>query len=150
MPVRTSGDLARFRSRVEALVHHHPVVVDNAYTRWFATGSADRDEVRHLAVQFSVFSHQFVEAQLRKVIDGVPNVETIGEYAFGTSLKSPLGSPSEKGRLGNVHFALGDNQSAYPGGQNTCRLHLDGVVRGATMQIVDTGQYIFKDGEWAL
>ena len=53
MPVRTSGDLARFRSRVEALVHHHPVVVDNAYTRWFATGSADRDEVRHLTVQFS-------------------------------------------------------------------------------------------------
>lgn len=89
-------------------------------------------------------------AQLRKVIEGVPNVETIGEYAFGTSLKSPLGSPSEKGRLGNVHFALGDNQSAYPGGQNTCRLHLDGVVRNATMQIVDTGQYIFKDGEWAL
>ena len=49
-----------------------------------------------------------------------------------------------------MHFALGDNQSAYPGGQNVCRLHLDGVVRNATMQIVDTGQYIFKDGEWAL
>ena len=38
MTVRTSGDLGRFRSRVEALVHRHPVVVDNAYTRWFATG----------------------------------------------------------------------------------------------------------------
>jgi leucyl aminopeptidase (aminopeptidase T) len=87
---------------------------------------------------------------LRQVIEGVPNVETIGEFAFGTSLKSPLGSPSEKGRLGNVHFALGDNHSAYPGGQNVCRLHLDGVVRGATLQILDTGEYIFKDGEWAL
>jgi hypothetical protein len=82
MPVRTSGDLARFRSRVEALVHHHPVVVDNAYTRWFATGSADRDEVRHLAVQFSVFSHQFVEAQLRKVL----NAADLESYRSGKEI----------------------------------------------------------------
>lgn len=82
MPVRTSGDLARFRSRVEALVHHHPVVVDNAYTRWFATGSADRDEVRHLTVQFSVFSHQFVEAQLRKVL----NAADLESYRSGKEI----------------------------------------------------------------
>ena len=82
MPVRTSGDLARFRSRVEALVHHHPVVVDNAYTRWFATGSADRDEVRHLTVQFSVFSHQFVEAQLRKVL----NAADLDSYRSGKEI----------------------------------------------------------------
>jgi len=82
MPVRTSGDLARFRSRVEALVHHHPVVVDNAYTRWFAAGSADRDEVRHLTVQFSVFSHQFVEAQLRKVL----NAADLDSYRSGKEI----------------------------------------------------------------
>ena len=82
MPVRTSGDLARFRSRVEALVHQHPVVVDNAYTRWFATGAADRDEVRHLAVQFSVFSHQFVEAQLRKVL----NAADLDSYRAGKEI----------------------------------------------------------------
>src|SRR5919199_710694 len=82
MPVRTSGDLARFRRRVEALVHQHPVVVDNAYTRWFATGSADRDEVRHLAVQFSVFSHLFVEAQLRKVI----NAADLESYRAGKEI----------------------------------------------------------------
>jgi hypothetical protein len=82
MPVRTSGDLARFRSRVEALVHQHPVVVDNAYTRWFATGSADRDEVRHLTVQFSVFSHQFLEAQLRKVL----NAADLDSYRAGKEI----------------------------------------------------------------
>ena len=82
MPVRTSGDLARFRQRVEALVHHHPVVVENAYTRWFATGSADRDEVRHLSVQFSVFSHLFVEAQLRKVM----NAADIDSYRSGKEI----------------------------------------------------------------
>jgi hypothetical protein len=82
MPVRTSGDLARFRSRVEALVHHHPVVVDNAYTGWFAAGTADRDEVRHLAVQFSVFSHQFIEAQLRKVL----NAADLDSYRSGKEI----------------------------------------------------------------
>ena len=82
MPVRTSEDLARFRLRVEALVHHHPVVVDNAYTRWLAAGSADRDEVRHLTVQFSVFSHQFVEAQLRKVL----NAADLDSYRSGKEI----------------------------------------------------------------
>jgi hypothetical protein len=82
MPVRTSGDLARFRERVEVLVHHHPVVVDNAYTRWFSAGTADRDEVRHLAVQFSVFSHQFVEAQLRKVL----NAADLDSYRSGKEI----------------------------------------------------------------
>lgn len=87
--------------------------------------------------------------RLAKVIEGVPNVEVVAEFAFGTSDKSPLGSPSEKGRIGNVHFALGDNRNAYPGGQNSCKLHLDGVVRDATLEIVSGGKgYIFRDGQW--
>ncbi len=32
--------------------------------------------------------------------------------------KAPFGTPSEKGRAGTVHLALGDNHNAYPGGQN--------------------------------
>ncbi len=63
---------------------------------------------------------------------------------------APFGTPSEKGRVGTVHFALGDNHNAYPGGQNVCALHLDGVILNATLQIVDDGTYIVKDGEWAL
>jgi hypothetical protein len=107
MPVRTSGDLARFRTRVEALVHHHPVVVDNAYTRWFATGQADRDQVRHLTVQFSVFSHQFVEAQLRKVL----NAADLDSYRAGKEIlmnelgvvfKPIHGAPSAAGRGAGV------------------------------------------------
>ena len=91
------------------------------------------------------------EAQrLREVITGVDGADVIGEFAFGTSTKSPFGSPSEKGRLGTVHFALGDNHNAYPGGKNVSTLHLDGNILDATLQIVDTGQYILKDGKWAL
>src|SRR3954449_1896991 len=63
------AELAAFQARVDHVVHSHPVVVDNRYTRWFAAGAATRDEVRHLTVQFSVFSHLFVEAQMGKVIN---------------------------------------------------------------------------------
>jgi leucyl aminopeptidase (aminopeptidase T) len=88
--------------------------------------------------------------RLRKVIEGVENATVVGEFAFGTSDKAPFGTPSEKGRIGTVHLALGDNHNAYPGGQNHCSLHLDGVFLNATLQIVDDGTYIVKDGEWAL
>ncbi|MCA9913511.1 MAG: aminopeptidase [Anaerolineae bacterium] len=88
--------------------------------------------------------------KLKQVISGVENSDIIGEFAFGVSDKAPFGTPSEKGRAGTVHFALGDNHNAYPGGQNVCRLHLDGVCLKATMQIVDNGQYILKDGKWVL
>jgi len=88
--------------------------------------------------------------RLREVIAGVEGADVIGEYAFGTSERSPFGSPSEKGRLGTVHFALGDNHNAYPGGQNVSSLHLDGVVLDASLQIVDDGTWILRDGEWVL
>jgi leucyl aminopeptidase (aminopeptidase T) len=88
--------------------------------------------------------------RLREVIDGVDGADVIGEFAFGTSERSPFGSPSEKGRLGTVHFALGDNHNAYPGGQNVSILHLDGVILDASLQIEDDGTWILKDGQWAL
>lgn len=88
--------------------------------------------------------------RLRQVLAGVDGADVIGEFAFGTSEKSPWGSPSEKGRLGTVHFALGDNHNAYPGGQNVSILHLDDVCLNASLQIVESGQYIVKDGQWAL
>ena len=59
------------------------MVVDNAYTRWFARGEATADEVRHLAVQFSVFSHLFIEAQLRKVI----NAGSLDTYRAGVQIQ---------------------------------------------------------------
>jgi leucyl aminopeptidase (aminopeptidase T) len=88
--------------------------------------------------------------KLKAAIDGVENATVLGEFAFGTSTKAPYGTPSEKGRVGTVHLALGDNHNAYPGGQNVCSLHLDGVFLKATMQIVDDGTYILRDGEWAI
>ena len=84
-----------FRRRVDDVVGRHPVVVDNRYTRWFATGEASREEVRHLTVQFSVFSHLFVEAQLRKVI----NAPDLTSYRAGKEiLMNELGVPFRSSR----------------------------------------------------
>jgi leucyl aminopeptidase (aminopeptidase T) len=88
--------------------------------------------------------------RLREVVAGVENATVIGEFAFGVSEVAPFGTPSEKGRVGTVHCALGDNHNAYPGGQNVSVLHLDGVVLDASMQIVDNGRWILKDGQWVL
>ena len=88
--------------------------------------------------------------RLREVLEGVENATVIGEFAFGVSEVAPFGTPSEKGRVGTVHLALGDNHNAYPGGQNVCSLHLDGVMLEASMQIVDNGRWILQDGKWVL
>ncbi len=78
----TEARFGRLQAEVDGLVHRHPVVADNAYTRWFATGAACGAEVRHLTVQFSVFSHLFVEAQLRKVI----NAADLDTYRAGKEI----------------------------------------------------------------
>lgn len=66
---RRSDRLADFKLAVEERIARHPIVRDNAYTAWFARGEASLLELREFAVQFSVFSHLFVEAQLRKCIN---------------------------------------------------------------------------------
>ena len=99
MTATETRDLAAFRPRVSEVVHQHPVVVDNSYTRWFATGEATRGEVRHLAVQFSVFSHLFMEAQLRKVI----NAHDLESYRAGKEiLLNELGVVFRPGQKGEV------------------------------------------------
>jgi hypothetical protein len=78
----TAAAFTSFRARVARVVNEHPVVTDNEYTRWFAHGQATVDEVRHLTVQFSVFSHLFVEAQLRKVM----NAPSLDAYHAGKEI----------------------------------------------------------------
>ena len=58
-----------FKETVDRELMHHPVVVDNAYTAWFAAGRVPLDHLRHFTVQFSVFSNQFLLAALHRVIN---------------------------------------------------------------------------------
>jgi len=58
-----------FLQEVDHELLHHPIVVDNPYTRWFQEGRATDDELRHFVRQFSVFSNQFLVAALLRVIN---------------------------------------------------------------------------------
>jgi hypothetical protein len=130
----TDTDLAAFRARVEHVVHSHPIVVDNAYTRWFSTGEATLGDLRHLTVQFSVFSHLFVEAQLRKVI----NAADLDSYRAGKEiLMNELGvvfRPSHQvATLDGVDPDLVSTEGTVDGGRfRFAAAHFEWLVRFAS------------------
>ncbi|MBV8638736.1 MAG: hypothetical protein JO322_11705 [Candidatus Eremiobacteraeota bacterium] len=103
---RTSA-LDAFRAAVDDAIGRHPIVRRNAYTEWFATGVASDDELRRFTVQFSVFSHLFIEAQLRKCI----NARDIESYRAGKEiLLNELGvtfAPSGSVEGGTFRFRAG-------------------------------------------
>lgn len=68
-----SAEFERFKKQVDDLVASHDVVTRNPYTAWFEKGEQSLEDVRSFAVQFSVFSNQFLVAQLKKMI----NAETL-------------------------------------------------------------------------
>src|SRR5688572_9176160 len=64
-----------FRERLDREVLQHPVIRANPYTAWFKQGEFTQAQARAFLVQFSVFSNQFLVAQLQKVL----NAETVEE-----------------------------------------------------------------------
>lgn len=72
---RTQVDAFRaFLAEVDHELLRHRIILDNAYTRWFQKGNVSDEELRHFVRQFSVFSNQFLVAQLLKVINA-PSLE---------------------------------------------------------------------------
>jgi hypothetical protein len=62
-------DFETFKHTIEQKFMRHPVVTNNEYTKWFSHGEMSLDQVRHFAIQFSVFSNQFLLAALNRVIN---------------------------------------------------------------------------------
>jgi hypothetical protein len=58
-----------FRSRLDSELFNHRVITANRYTDWFSKGVQTEAQIRAFVVQFSVFSNQFLIAQLNKVIN---------------------------------------------------------------------------------
>lgn len=58
-----------FKRTIEERFMHHPVVTRNAYTQWFAHGDMPIEHLRRFAIEFSVFSNQFLLAALNRVIN---------------------------------------------------------------------------------
>lgn len=65
----------QFKARLERDVLGHPVITANPYTSWFRRGELGEIQARAFLVQFSVFSNQFLVAQLLKML----NADTLEE-----------------------------------------------------------------------
>ena len=73
--IAAPSDIEAFRVDVAARIDAHPIVHSNRYTQWFSRGEATPGELERFVVQFSVFSHLFLEAQLRKCLNA-PDIES--------------------------------------------------------------------------
>jgi pyrroloquinoline quinone (PQQ) biosynthesis protein C len=73
MSVAQRDGFMSFQRQVDDLIASHEVVRSNPYTAWFEEADLSLEDVRQFAVQFSVFSNQFLVAQLKKMI----NAETL-------------------------------------------------------------------------
>lgn len=62
-------DFEAFKQTIEEQFMGHPVVTSNAYTAWFSGGEMPVDHLRRFAIEFSVFSNQFLLAALNRAIN---------------------------------------------------------------------------------
>ena len=103
----TASDWDSFLDQVRETVMSHPVVTNNEYCRWFNRGEANREQVRDLIQQFSVFSNLFIIAQLIKTINA-PTMEQARESCeilvneLGVVFNSGRTSPKEAGAVSDA------------------------------------------------
>lgn len=60
---------AAFEARIERELLNHRAITDNRYTAWFKGGEQNEPQIRAFVAQFSVFSNQFLVAQVNKMIN---------------------------------------------------------------------------------
>ena len=58
----------KFQKRINQELLKHRIISSNPYTAWFEHGDQNLPQIRAFVVQFSVFSNQFLIAQLNKMI----------------------------------------------------------------------------------
>jgi pyrroloquinoline quinone (PQQ) biosynthesis protein C len=107
-----------FQSRLAGELLNHRVIVANRYTAWFSKGEQNEAQIRAFVVQFSVFSNQFLIAQLNKVI----NADTLeGMRASKEILANELGVAFRK---------PGESRTARAGGYDPEHVDTEGSVQG--------------------
>ena len=67
--VKRAKRFLEFQDRIERELLQHRVIIRNRYTAWFRQGQQSLEQVRAFIIQFSVFSNQFLVAQLQKTIN---------------------------------------------------------------------------------
>jgi hypothetical protein len=138
-PAQVEG-FREFLHDVDLDLLHHPIVVDNAYTRWFRDGDATDDELRRFVRQFSVFSNQFLVAALLRVI----NAPTLGQ---ARSAKEIL-----MNELGVIYRKTGETRAPDTGTSDDRKDREGDPELVSTEGTVDGGIFRFRAAhfEWLL
>jgi hypothetical protein len=118
--------LLKFQHRINKQLLKHRVITDNAYTSWFEHGDQNLAQIKAFIIQFSVFSNQFLIAQLHKMIhaDTLESMRASKEILaneIGVRFKS-IRRPNEVENLGategsieggTFHFGAGHFEWLY-------------------------------------
>lgn len=120
-PLEKVSNYWKFYQTIQDQVLNHKVIAANPYTGWFAQGVFAENEARNFITQFSVFSNEFLVAQLRKML----NADSLDEMRASKEIlaneigvtfrdvlgKDALGNNSQKG-----DSELGDLVGSVNGG----------------------------------
>ena len=121
-----------FRQRINDGVLTHEIIRHNPYTAWFAKQTVTRDQARDFLVQFSVFSNEFLVAQLRKMnnaesLAAMRASKEILANEIGVTFRDPHSKSSASDSTG-----LGDLTGSVNGGTFRFRAaHFELLVRMA-------------------
>src|SRR5262245_44757847 len=134
-----------FRARLAREVLGHEVIRANPYTAWFAQGDFTAAQARAFLVQFSVFSNQFLVAQLQKVL----NADTVEEmHASKEILANEIGVGFRGGAGGDA--VLGSTLGSVEGGTfHFSAAHFELLTRMARqfgLDFADLGKRRFGTG----
>ncbi len=132
-----------FRARLREEVLSHPVIVANPYTAWFERGEASLEQARAFVIQFSVFSNQFLVAQLEKML----NAETVEAMRESKEILANEIGVGFRARAGAEDPELGDTSGTIEGGTFRFRAaHFELLVRmaaGLGLRFRDLGKRRF-------
>jgi hypothetical protein len=106
------GSQQDFRARLEREVLDHAVIRANPYTAWFKDGDFSIAQARAFLVQFSVFSNQFLVAQLHKVL----NADTLEEMRASKEILANEIGVGFRGSRGGGDSVLGNTLGSVEGG----------------------------------
>jgi pyrroloquinoline quinone (PQQ) biosynthesis protein C len=139
-----AGSANAFRERLDREVLQHPAIRANPYTAWFKQGELTPAQARAFLVQFSVFSNQFLVAQLQKVL----NAETVEEMRASKEILANEIGVGFRGTGGDA--LLGSTLGSVEGGTFHFRAaHFELLVRMARqfgLDFADLGKRRFGTG----
>ena len=105
--IETARRFLAFQSRIDEELLKNPIITDNRYTAWFELDQKSHEQIMSFIVQFSVFSNQFLVAQLQKTL----NADTLeGMRASKEILANEIGVVFNARRKGKTDLTNDDDQ----------------------------------------